>query len=62
MKTYGKQKWTLEQIKAELVYKTTWGSSVVADLVAEVERLQGAPQMDVPIAKQEEVTTRKSSS
>jgi CheY-like chemotaxis protein len=37
---YGKQKWTLKQIKAELLYKTTWGASVVADLVADIERLE----------------------
>jgi CheY-like chemotaxis protein len=37
---YGKQRWTLGQIKAELAYKTTWGASVVADLVADIERLE----------------------
>jgi hypothetical protein len=40
MKTYGRQGWSLAQVKAELVYKTTWGSSVVTDLVTEIERLQ----------------------
>jgi hypothetical protein len=40
MKTYGNQGWTLDQVKAELEHKTNWGRSVVADLVAEIERLQ----------------------
>jgi diguanylate cyclase (GGDEF)-like protein len=39
MKTYGKQAWTLEQVKSELANKTTWEACVVADLVDELERL-----------------------
>jgi hypothetical protein len=51
MKTYGKAGWTIERIKDELVYKTTWSSTIVADLVAEIERLQaiqGANGSDLP--------------
>jgi DNA-binding LytR/AlgR family response regulator len=48
---YGKQRWTLEQIKAELVYKTTWGSSVVADLVADIERLEARLQENTRLDK-----------
>jgi hypothetical protein len=44
VKTYGKQKFTFEQLKAELEFKTTWGSSVIVDLVHEIERLQQALQ------------------